>query len=148
MTCEQRRDLLLLYVSDALEAEEMQEMRIHLETGCPTCAGGLAEAQAVFASVPFALADFAPPTKVKANLMRRIDEYSSRSVGQTAYESESLPIRLFRYFVPTAIAACLAIVGTHWVMNRDLVNLQQQRRELTLEASQANMLGYQRGSAA
>ncbi len=142
MTCDERKDQLLLYVSDALEADEAAELREHLQTGCPACAGHLAEAQSVMASLPLALDPIAPPANLKAKLMQRIDAESAKlpPSRQPDFAADSLPIRLFRYFVPAAIAAGIAIVLTHHFMvdrvNTQLALLQGQADAIRLKAGQ------------
>jgi hypothetical protein len=143
MTCDERRDLLLLYVSDALEADEAAEMRSHLQGGCPACSGHLAEAQAVMASLPLGLDAAVPPANLKARLMQRIDAAaaptSSMRIARDDDQGDSLPIRLFRYLVPAAVAAGLAIVLTHFVMNQKLQAVQRQA-ETAIADKQASLL--------
>ncbi len=108
MTCEQRRDLILLYVADALDDADQTEVRRHLAGGCVACAGHLAEAQATFAAVPLSLDPVAPPAGLKQRLMDRID----RSVGTATADRRSWAWRVF----PAAAAAALAAVGTYAVV--------------------------------
>ncbi len=148
MTCDQRRDLLLLYAFDALEATEAEEMRQHLQSGCPACAGSLAEAQAVASSLPLALDPVTPPPQAKARLMQRIEmaqmsvpilaplpkpENRPENREASRPQGDSLPLRLFRLFVPAAVAAGLAIIATHAVMNQKLTDLQQHAAALEHE---------------
>ena len=72
VNCQARRDNILLYVAEALEADERNELRGHLAMGCPSCAGALAEADAVLALLPRALAATAPPASARDRLMRRV----------------------------------------------------------------------------
>jgi anti-sigma-K factor RskA len=72
MDCEQRRDLLILYAVEALEPAESAALAAHLATGCPRCAGGLVEAQAVLGHLPLVLDPLPPSAEVRAALMRRI----------------------------------------------------------------------------
>ncbi len=145
MTCDQRQDLLLLYVSDALEADEAAELRGHLQGGCPVCAGHLAEAQALMASLPLALDPVMPPPGLKTRLMQRIDADSARSTRVVAADAsnelqlDSLPIRLFRYLIPAAVAAGLAIVCTHYVMNRKVLSVQEQANAAIAQAREGNL---------
>ncbi|HEY4328095.1 MAG TPA: anti-sigma factor [Phycisphaerae bacterium] len=55
MTCQQCQDLLLLYVTGALEPSELTEVRAHLAGGCPACAGALAAAEATLHKIPLGL---------------------------------------------------------------------------------------------
>jgi len=149
VTCDQRRDLLLLYVSDALEADEAAELREHLQAGCPACEGHLAEAQALMASLPLGLDPVTPPANLKARLMARIDAESMRSSTrstaktQADFAADSLPIRLFRYLVPAAVAAGLAIIVTHFVMNQKLQVAIQQASAAQAALSDKAMLQFQ-----
>lgn len=73
MTCDERRDQILLYTADALDPRERAAVVDHLRTGCPRCAGSLAEAQSVLAQLPLALDPIAPSETVKRRLMKRIE---------------------------------------------------------------------------
>jgi anti-sigma-K factor RskA len=72
MTCDERRDRLMLYAADALDSAERATLAAHLASGCPRCAGSLAEAEAVLAHLPMALDPVAPSEGVRATLMRRV----------------------------------------------------------------------------
>jgi anti-sigma-K factor RskA len=72
MNCDERKDLLLLYAADALEAEPREEMADHLATGCPRCAGAIAEAEAVLGHLAAVLEPVEPPAAVRDRLMARI----------------------------------------------------------------------------
>jgi anti-sigma-K factor RskA len=142
VTCEQRRDLLLLYVSNASEADEKQELRRHLASGCPECVGYLAEAEATFNAIPLALDPVLPPSGLKKRLMDRIDAAErANSVPQVRSElsPDSFPIRLFRMFVPAAVAAGIAIVATHAFMNQQVQKLTMRVRD-TQNESTANQI--------
>ena len=71
MNCEDRNDLLLLYAADALEAAERETLRQHLDSGCPRCAGSLAEAEATLAHLPMAVDPVQAPASVRERLMQR-----------------------------------------------------------------------------
>ena len=55
MNCEKRRELILLNSLGVLDDFEREEIRAHLATGCPVCAGYLAEAEEVLSHLPLAL---------------------------------------------------------------------------------------------
>jgi len=79
MSCGQRRDLLILYAAEALDPVESAAIADHLASGCPRCAGGLAEAEAVLGHLPFVLDAVPPSADVRATLMRRVSAAPSRS---------------------------------------------------------------------
>ena len=118
MTCDDRRDLLLLYAADpdSLGADEREAVRAHLAGGCPQCAASLAEAQATLAHLPLAL-DVGPPLPagVKGRLMERI--------------ASGPPVTGWRAFIGPArvAAAVLVAVGlTYWVMRAQVRALRQE----------------------
>jgi anti-sigma-K factor RskA len=144
VTCDERRDLLLLYVSDGLEPAEAKELREHLQSGCPACAGHLAEAEAVMANLPLALDRIAPPPNLKERLMERIAAaelpVQQKPAQEAGEETDSIPMRLFRYLVPAAVAAGLAIIATHAIMNQRVNDLQQQATTLRRDNQAQSML--------
>jgi anti-sigma-K factor RskA len=118
VTCDQRRDLLLLYATDALEPSEAAEVRAHLASGCPQCAGALAEAQATVAHLPMGLEPVMAPTRARDRLMKRM-------AGESDGDSMKLidtPTRAqrgqsgWRLFSTGAIAACLGALLAASVM--------------------------------
>ena len=72
MTCGERKDLMLLYVTGALEPAETAEMREHLRSGCPACAGSLAEAETTVHQIPLSLPLQQAPASAWEKLEMRI----------------------------------------------------------------------------
>jgi anti-sigma-K factor RskA len=97
MTCDERKDLILLYAADALDEAEGQELRTHLRGGCATCAQVLAEAEDTVARFPEALAPVDPPPAALNRLMRRVVADQAR--GQSSGAGWRI----------AAIAACIGI---------------------------------------
>ncbi len=100
---------MLLYVTDALDASEAADIRAHLATGCPECAGSLAEAQALVAHLPHALDLIAPPSSARERLIERVTSHD-----QTNASNASMPIpqaagrgTAKRLFLTGAIAAAI-----------------------------------------
>jgi len=73
MTCNERQDWMLLYAIDGLDPIEQQETRAHLSTGCPRCAGALAEAHATAGLLALASPPVAPSIRVFERLMARVE---------------------------------------------------------------------------
>jgi anti-sigma-K factor RskA len=73
MTCDDRKDLLLLYAAGGLEPAEAAALRAHLASGCPACAGALASAEATLGHLPLALDPVPPPRHVRDRLLARIE---------------------------------------------------------------------------
>ena len=86
---------MLLYVTDGLKPAETQELRAHLASGCPRCAGALAEAQATVAHLPDALPKVTPPASARDKLLSRV-----AAGGSTQSPRRSTWSRL-------AVAACI-----------------------------------------
>lgn len=128
MTCEERKDLMLLYVTDALDAAEAAEVRAHLATGCPACAGSLAEAHAILAHIPLATDRVAPPSSAKEKLMNRISGAERGPIPMPT----TRPARsgVGRMIFASAIAACIGalIVGaTLWWPERQKAQLVERQ---------------------
>ncbi|HME70958.1 MAG TPA: anti-sigma factor [Myxococcota bacterium] len=73
MICEQRAEEILEYAADALEAGEREAVARHLATGCPRCAGALAEAESVLAHLALSVAPLDPSPSVRARLFSRLE---------------------------------------------------------------------------
>lgn len=101
MSCDARRDALLLFGSGLLDEAEASELRAHLAGGCAACARHLAEARDVEAALALAAPDQRPLPALRAELLRRIDR-----VPRLAPRSGRR--RAWRGFAPIALAAGLA----------------------------------------
>lgn len=105
MNCEERSELLLLYGAGALERQEGEALRRHLEGGCPRCAGSLAEAEALLAHLPLALEPQSPRARVREQLLSRLE-------GEISRPSRALRNDWFK----AAIAAGLAASVTYMLV--------------------------------
>jgi anti-sigma-K factor RskA len=117
------------------------ELRLHLQGGCPECAGYLAEAQSLLAAVPLGLEPVLPPPHLKKKLMARIAAESEPLAAKTrVVTAASAPAsyRLFRYLIPTAIAAGIAIVATRSLMLQRVDDLQKQSDSWQQKAAEAS----------
>lgn len=113
MNCVDRRDLILLYAAGSLDAAEAAELREHLATGCPQCAGYLAEAEATLAILPLHLEARQPSPGLKQNILSRARAEAPRQ------ESSSMRIGGWdRVVLPAAIAAVLAVAVTLLVVRQ------------------------------
>ena len=72
MRCEEVRELLALHALGALEQGDAQAVRLHLESGCPRCAGELAAFHEAQAALAFALPTQEPSAMAKARLMAAV----------------------------------------------------------------------------
>jgi hypothetical protein len=110
MTCQERRDLMLLYATGALDAAERAELTAHLAGGCPACAGALAEAQATVAHLPLAADPVTPPRSARDKLMSRV----AADVSQDSLAAG----RPRRRWMSMALAACIGAIlagGAVWI---------------------------------
>ncbi len=109
MTCDERRDLILLYVADALDAAEREEVRRHLAVGCVACTGHLAEARAAFAAVSLGADPVPPPPDLVRRVFDRIDRVDRATVRGFSP---------WRWLLPSAAAAALAAIVTYTGVTR------------------------------
>ena len=148
MTCEERRDLMLLYVTGALEPAEAAEVRGHLVGGCPACAGALAEAEATVHRIPESLA----PLAVPGGAWGRIEKRIAVSGGKPG-AGEPLKISERRYSVAAMVrvAAALLVIGlllfeisnmrnSQKRAENEVVRLFQENNDLRRDAATANTL--------
>jgi anti-sigma-K factor RskA len=113
MNCEQRRDLMPLFLLDALEPGDAAALRAHLAGGCTRCASYLSEADATLAHLPYALDPVAPPAGARERLMDRLTQHPSQV--RPSRERAHRPLRLptwARRVLPPAVAACITFVVT------------------------------------
>lgn len=73
MSCDARRDDVLLLAAGLLEEPEASALRAHLAGGCAACASHLCEARALEASLALAADGDAPSPALRAELLRRVD---------------------------------------------------------------------------
>jgi anti-sigma-K factor RskA len=97
----------MLYVAEALDPVEREAIRAHLATGCPRCAGALAEAEATLGHLPLVLDPVAPNPETRAALMRRVTA-SPRS----APAGRSAAVVRAGAWVRPALAAAAAVLVT------------------------------------
>ena len=126
MTCAERRDSIFLLEADALEPAEADALREHLGSGCPICAGVLAEAQAMLGEVASAIAPVAPPLDTANKLMSRIEKRNRDGASEAAAPIR-LPTTASRWKIwSTALlsaAAAAAITSAiFWYAARDAMN--------------------------
>ncbi len=73
MTCNERQELILLYVANALDDDERGALDAHLRSGCLQCAGALAEAESMASHLSLMLPPVAPSAGAFALLRARIE---------------------------------------------------------------------------
>jgi anti-sigma-K factor RskA len=101
----------MLYVAEALDPAEREAIRAHLATGCPRCAGALAEAEATLGHLPLVLDPVAPNPETRAALMRRVTALP-RMDSRTAPASRSAAAVRAGAWVRPALAAAAAVLVT------------------------------------
>ncbi|HZM68764.1 MAG TPA: anti-sigma factor, partial [Candidatus Cryosericum sp.] len=114
----------------------------HLASGCPRCAGGLAEAEAVLGHLPFVLAPERPPASVREELLRRVAASPRRrqAAGLEPGASTERPLAapwragLWRPALAAIAAALLTALGLSASFERSRqalrVRLDAQDREI------------------
>jgi hypothetical protein len=110
VSCESRRDAILLLGAGLLDGEEADELRAHLRTGCPECAEHVAEARDLDRLLLEATPSVAPDPELRARLLRRVGRAPaapSRGPGR----------RLAPLALAAAIGAVLAGVPA-WLLAR------------------------------
>ncbi len=133
MSCQARRDLILLLAAGALEPDEAAELRAHLETGCPRCAGQLAEAESTLAHLAFALDPVEPPAEVRARLLAALEAQpfpiSARSGAAPRRGRRWLPL------VGAAAAVALLALGAAQLTRQRVLERQVAELEASVVAN-------------
>ena len=143
MTCEERKDLLGLHAMDALEGEERSGTRAHLQFGCPTCNGYLAEVEAVLALLPLGLTPVMPSPELKARLMGRISSGKSSlplRQGPTAAPQRKWFGRFTDAFIGGAIAAAIGTLAVGLLLNRNRQAIDSLRTQVAHHDEQLGAL--------
>jgi hypothetical protein len=100
VSCDGRRDAVLLFAAGLLEEPEAAELRGHLEGGCVACARHLCEARAVENALALAAGDEPLAPALRSELLRRIHRVPRLAVPSVR--------RARPRYVPLALAAGLA----------------------------------------
>ena len=129
MRCEERREQLLLHAAGTLEDAETRALVSHLASGCPRCAGALAEAEAIVGQIPLALDPVAPSPAVRERLMERIAADKPRRSPSVV--EKSFRERWLRPAIPAAAAAAITFLMMSLVfdMRQSQVEMELNRQE-------------------
>ncbi|HET6252238.1 MAG TPA: anti-sigma factor [Tepidisphaeraceae bacterium] len=154
MTCDERYDSLLQYAMGTLGGPELDELRAHLNGGCPICAGKLAEANALLGILPLTLPSPALPPRVRQRLLDRIGpaKKPAAPLGDSTVKRHAVNHShtwLAALFGALA-AACITIViysdTIHAAQGKLLREAQERVRttqnELNATANDARKLGH------
>lgn len=126
MNCAERKDLILLYAFDQLDADETAELAAHLPSGCPTCAGELAAARTIAGMTGLA----APPVAPSSAVRERVLAATQRAAGPVPRK----PISRWPALAATALLAAGLTAVAILVPARQ--GIERMRSEL-LEAQRA-----------
>ena len=115
-----------LYVADAMDVGEREELRRHLAAGCVACAGWLAEAVGTFAAVGLTLDPVRPSPAVLKRLMDRVDATGRPNGVGLNRTATTRPAWVWQVLAPLATAAAAAVVTL------SVVNARQPARDAKL----------------
>jgi hypothetical protein len=132
VTCEERADQILAYAAGVAEPAEADDLRHHLATGCLVCAGRLAEARTMLATLPLSLEAQNPPALVRQRVMSGLAPASRESMPAVR-PAPAMPMWK-QIALPSLIAACVAATLTiffNWRANSGREN------DLAMQLSQS-----------
>jgi anti-sigma-K factor RskA len=112
VTCDERRDSIFLYAADQLEPAEMEELRVHLAGGCPSCEGALAEAHATLAQMTLAMDPVEPSEQTRNALMARIGVSNLESDITESKSQTRQQMSRMRIFSTAFLSAAAAVAIT------------------------------------
>ena len=141
MSCAARKDAILLYAFDQIDRDEEAALLVHLQSGCPTCAGELAAARTVAGVMGLATAPVAPSAGVRERVLA-----AARSGAAPAPESTQAPVRRPGARWPAFAATALLAAGLSGIailvparrgMDRMRSEVQDARRAAAASATRA-----------
>lgn len=140
MTCEEYKDLMSAYLLDGLSVEERDAVRSHLQSGCPRCAGSLAEAEAVLARLSLAVAPVNPPAYLRQKLLSRVA--ASASTAAIPITRPAPASKGGRFILPwgLGIAASIAAVMLGLWGNRQQESTRALARKAATQSEQVDRL--------
>jgi len=149
MNCEERAEEILAYAADALNPSEREAVVRHLASGCPRCAGALAEAEGVIAELALSLAPLDPSPEARKRLLARLGPtrdpgivVPGAPVGAAPAAASRKRARRWRAGASAALAASVAALVTYFgiaePLSRKIGALQTEREDL---ASRNRALG-------
>ncbi len=107
-----------IYALGALDGGELRDFEAHLASGCAECEEHLRGNREALARAAASLAPIAPPSRVKAELLRRIGPESAAAVRE----------RRFRWSWPVGVGA-LAAAGLVLVLSWQLIETRKKLEE-------------------
>jgi anti-sigma-K factor RskA len=150
MSCEERAEKILEYAADGLEVPERDAVARHLATGCPRCAGSLAEAEAALAQLALSLPPVEPAPEARARLFAKVEaalytaaRARSRAAAPVEKEPAPAPRRVPSWHpgIPLALAAGLAAAVTYFGVAHPLSRqLEKAKTEREALATRENAL--------
>jgi anti-sigma-K factor RskA len=112
LDCKDYADQIPFYAAGALNEEEMEQVRQHLASGCPLCAGRLAEVEAMMALLALTLPREEAPQEARQRLLDRVAAQALPIAPAAAEPARSAGWSAGPWWaqlaVPSAIAASIA----------------------------------------
>ena len=135
MTCERLQDVILEVAAGTANDEDTRALSAHIAAGCPTCAGRLAEAEAIGGQLALALPPIAPSPAVRERLMRRVGGADAGVVVPFPDRARPAPSRSpwLPAAVAAGIAAGLSAIAVYVPLARDRDALRAQMTDLDRE---------------
>ena len=133
MNCDKFKDSYEAYALGILEGPEFEELRAHLESGCPVCSKALAEITEILPLLRYTVPQQDPPVHVESRLRAALSAKSGQAAAGRLWG------RVPRYWwLPTAAAVLLcvaAVIGWRawWTQRKEFVRVKDENRQLLRE---------------
>lgn len=145
MPCGEVRELLPLLAAGPLDPADAEVVRIHLDSGCPSCTGELAALQAASDLLPWSTPLEEPSPELRAILLARVRAESAgiRPVPAVARRATRAPAWLGAA-AAAALAAIVASIATYtYVGTRHAAEVAGLLERLDRQSAQIAALGRQ-----
>ena len=134
MNCAERKDLLLLYAFDQLDAGETAALTAHLRSGCPTCAGELAAARTIAGMTGLAAAPVSPSSAVRE---RVVAATQTTTIAPIRKPGRRWPTLAATALLAAGLTAVAILVPARQGIERMRAELQEAQRAATTSAIRA-----------
>jgi len=112
LKCSDLKDLILLHAAGVADPAESEMVRQHLSSGCPVCAGALAEAEATLASLALSLPLETPSPALKQRIMAGLEKPRASEPMRIQPAAAPSPPWWMQLAIPSALAASIAAAIT------------------------------------
>ncbi len=112
-----------------LEGRELEELESHLQTGCPECLRGIAEAQEALTLLACSVPQRTPPARVRARIL---DQVAGQALPSPAVTASRFRIPEWAWACAAALVIFAVVAGGWWTYDQRGREIAKLRQELSV----------------